>query len=258
MADIHPTAIIERGAELAADVSVGPYSIIGAQVRLGAGCVIGPHVVITGDTVLGPNNRVFQFASIGDANQDKKYRGEPTRVEIGAGNTFREGVTIHRGTVQDVGVTRIGDDNWLMAYSHVAHDCQVGSHTIVANAVQLAGHVELGDWAIVGGLTGIHQFVTIGAHAFVGAATYLSQDVPPFVMASGNPAAARGINSEGLKRRGFSAEAIAAVKRAYKTLYRDGLSLADARTRIESEAANAAELAPFVAFFAQATRGIVR
>ena len=198
MAAIHPTALIDPAAELAEDVTVGPYTVIGPHVRLGRGCVIGAHCVIEGRTALGENNRVFQFASVGAAPQDKKYAGEPTRLEIGSGNTIREFVTINVGTVQDEGVTRVGDDNWIMAYVHIAHDCQVGSHTILANSVQLAGHVQVGDWAVLGGLTGVHQFVRIGAHAMAGFQTRLAQDLPPFITAAGIPAAAQGINAEGL------------------------------------------------------------
>lgn len=234
MAAIHPTALIDPAAELAEDVTVGPYTVIGSHVRLGRGCVIGAHCVIEGRTTLGENNRVFQFASVGAAPQDKKYAGEPTRLEIGSGNTIREFVTINVGTVQDEGVTRVGDDNWIMAYVHIAHDCQVGSHTILANSVQLAGHVQVGDWAVLGGLTGVHQFVRIGAHAMAGFQTRLAQDLPPFITAAGIPAAAQGINAEGLRRRGFSAERVAFIKRIYRLLYRQGLALDQALEAIRA------------------------
>lgn len=255
---IHPSAIVDPRAELAADVSVGPYSIIGPHVRIGAGTVIGPHVTIEGRTTIGPGNRIFQFCSVGKIPQDKKYSGEPTRLEIGARNTIHEFCSLHIGTAQDAGVTTIGDDNWIMAYSHVAHDCRIGSHTILANNAGLAGHVHIGDWAILGGITGVHQFVKVGAHAMTGGGTILFQDLPPYVMAQGNPAAPRGINAEGLKRRGFPADAIAAIRSAYKTLYRDGKTLAEARTQIRAEAEGVPELRPFADFLDAADRGILR
>ena len=202
-AAIHPTALIDPDAELDASVQVGPYAVIGPHVRIGPGTQIGAHCVIEGHTRIGRDNRIFQFASIGAQPQDKKYAGEPTRLEIGDGNTIREFVTINTGTVQDAGVTRLGDDNWIMAYVHVAHDCQLGSHVILANAVQLAGHVHLGDWVFLGGLTGVHQFVRVGAHAMTAFQARLAQDLPPFVTAAGNPAEAQSINAEGLRRRGF-------------------------------------------------------
>jgi UDP-N-acetylglucosamine acyltransferase len=255
---LHPTAIIHPGARLAEDVEVGAYSIIGEHVEIGAGTVIGPHVVINGHTRIGKQNRIFQFCSLGEIPQDKKYAGEPTRLEIGDHNTIRESCTFNIGTVQDVGVTRIGNHNWVMAYVHVAHDCQVGNHTILANCTQLAGHVTIGDYAILGGFTGVHQFVKVGAHIITGVSTVLLQDIPPYVLASGNPAAPHGINSEGLKRRGFSGESIMAIKRAYKTLYRSGLSLDEANAEIQSQLAEHAELQPLVDFFAASTRGIIR
>ena len=204
MPHIHPTALVDPSAEIDSDVEVGPYSIIGAGVSLGAGSRVGPHVVIEGGARIGRNNQFHPFASIGGAPQDKKYRGEPTSLIIGDGNTFRESVTVNRGTVQDQGATIIGNDNWIMAYVHVAHDCRIGDHTIFANTTNLAGHVEVGDWAILGGCTQVHQFCKIGAHAMTGAGTVVLHDIPPFVMASGNSAQAHGLNSEGLKRRGFS------------------------------------------------------
>ena len=258
MARIHPTALIDPAAELADDVEVGAYSIIGPHVRIGAASHIGPHCVIEGHTTLGQSNRVFQFASLGAAPQDKKYAGEPTRLEIGDGNTIREFVTINTGTVQDAGVTRVGNDNWIMAYVHVAHDCMVGNNTIFANNATLAGHVSVGDWAILGGFTGVHQFVRVGAHSFCGVGTVLLQDLPPFVTVSGNPASPHGINSEGLKRRGYSSDGIMAIKRAYKTLYRSGLPLAEARAQIAEAAQAAPELQLFSDFIADSGRGIVR
>jgi len=262
MAQIHPTAIIDPEAELHDSVSVGPYAVIGPHVRIGARCSIGAHCVIDGHTRLGDDNRIFQFASIGGPPQDKKYGGEPTGLEIGNGNTIREFVTINTGTVQDVGVTRLGDDNWIMAYVHIAHDCQLGSHLILANAVQLAGHVHLGDWAFLGGLSGVHQFVRVGAHAMTGFQTRLAQDLPPFVTAAGNPAQAQGINQEGLRRRGYSPERIGVVKQMHKLLYRQGLTLQAAREAIDAlrreEGAVADDIDLMQRFLASAERGIVR
>jgi UDP-N-acetylglucosamine acyltransferase len=255
---IHHTALVDASAELAAGVSVGAYSIIGPHARVGRGTVIGPHVVIEGRTEIGADNRIHQFCSIGKVPQDKKYAGEPTRLVIGDRNTFHEFCSAHLGTVQDAGVTTIGNDNWIMAYAHIAHDCRIGSNTILANSAQLAGHVHIGDWVILGGLTGVHQFVKVGAHAMTGGGTILFQDVPPYVLAQGNPAAPHGINSEGLRRRGFSDDAISALRRAYKTLYRSGLGLAEARAAIEAEAATVPELQPFAEFLAAAKRGILR
>ena len=263
MAAIHPTALVDPAAELAADVAVGPYAVIGPHARIGAGSHIGAHCVIEGHTTIGPGNRIFQFASIGAAPQDKKYAGEPTRLEIGAGNTIREFVTINTGTAQDAGTTRLGDDNWIMAYVHIAHDCQIGSHTILANAVQLAGHVHVGDWAVLGGITGVHQFVRIGAHAMTGFQTRLAQDVPPFITVAGNPAAVQGINAEGLRRRGFSPDRIAAIKRMHRLLYRQSLTLDTARQAIQASQSGqaleaAADTALMLDFLASASRGIVR
>jgi UDP-N-acetylglucosamine acyltransferase len=255
---IHPKAIVEPGARLAADVIVGPHAIIGAQVEIGAGSSIGAHAVIEGRTRIGRNNRIHSFAAVGGAPQDKKYAGEDTALEIGDGNTIREYVTINRGTVQDAGVTRIGDDNWIMAYVHIAHDCQVGSHTIFANATQLAGHVHIGDWAILGGVTLVHQYVHIGAHSFSAVGTILVQDVPPYVMVAGQDAKPYGINSEGLRRRGFSAESIGALKHAYRTLYRSGLGLEEASAALQRLAQEHPEVRPIVEFLARSTRGIVR
>lgn len=255
---IHQTAIVHPGAKIADDVEIGAYSIIEEHVEIGSGTVIGPHVVIKGHTRIGRNNRIFQFCSLGEIPQDKKYAGEPTRLEIGDNNTIRESCTFNTGTVQDVGVTRIGNHNWIMAYVHVAHDCQVGNNVILANCTQLAGHVTVGDYAILGGFTGVHQFVKVGAHIITGVSTVLLQDVPPYVLASGNPSVPHGINSEGLKRRGFSSASIMAIKRAYKTLYRSGLSLDEAKAEIQLQLAEHAELQPLADFLAASTRGIIR
>ena len=255
---IHPTAIVHPGARLGASVTVGPYSIVGEHVEIGENTRIGPHVVIEGHTRIGCDNEIFQFCSIGAVPQDKKYDEEPTRLEIGDRNTIREFCSFNVGTSQDVGVTRIGSDNWVMAYVHVAHDCQVGDHAIFANNATLAGHVHVGDWAILGGFTGVHQFVRVGAHSFCGVGTVLLQDLPPFVTVAGNPAKPHGINSEGLRRRGYSAEAIAAIKRAYRALYRAGLSLDEARCRIGEIAADQPEVLPFREFIASSARGVVR
>ncbi|HEY0879769.1 MAG TPA: acyl-ACP--UDP-N-acetylglucosamine O-acyltransferase [Zeimonas sp.] len=271
MTRIHPSALVDADAQLGDDVEVGPYSVIGPAVRIGARTRIGAHVVVHCNTTIGADNRIFSFASIGADPQDKKYAGEQTWLEIGNGNTIRECVTLNRGTVQDRTVTRIGDDNWIMAYVHVAHDCVVGSHTIFANSTNLGGHVEIGDWAILGGASQVHQFCKVGAHAMTGTGTVVLHDVPPYVMASGNTAAAHGINAEGLRRRGFCAERIESIRRAYRTLYRGGLTLQQAlealRTRqlelagakgADAAAACAADLALLVTFLEGVGRGIVR
>jgi UDP-N-acetylglucosamine acyltransferase len=255
---IHPSAIVDARARLGANVSVGPYTIIDGDVEVGEGTTIGAHNVITGHTRIGRDNRIFHFCSIGEANQDKKYKGEPTRVEIGERNTIREYCSINRGTVQDGGVTRIGDDNWIMAYVHVAHDCRVGNHTVFANNATLAGHVEIGDWSILGGFVGVHQFVKVGAHVMAGISSVVTQDVPPYMTIAGHPCAPHGINSEGLKRRGFTPEAVAALKKAYKTLYKSGLTLADARAELEQQAADVPEVRALADFLATSTRGILR
>jgi len=231
---IHPTALVDPAAELDSSVTVGPYSVIGPHVKIGAGTQVGPHVVIEGHTTLGQNNRIFQFCSLGAIPQDKKYAGEPCELVIGDGNTIREFCTFNIGSPGDAGVTRIGDDNWIMAYCHLAHDCQVGHHTIFANNTQLAGHVHVGDWAIFGGFTVVHQFVHIGAHSMTAMCTLLFADLPPFVMCQGQPASARSMNFEGLRRRGFGAQRIAAVKAMHKVLYRDGLTLQAACDQIAS------------------------
>jgi UDP-N-acetylglucosamine acyltransferase len=258
MAKVHPTALVDARAELAADVEVGAYSIVGPDVRIGAGTVVGPHVVVTGRTTIGARNRIFQFASIGDIPQDRKYGGEPTALAIGDDNLIREYVSINAGTVQDRGVTTVGNANWLLAYVHIAHDCAVGNHTTFSNNAQLAGHVVIGDYVTMGGFTGVHQFCRVGAHAMIAAGSIVLQDVPPFVTAAGYPAKPAGTNSEGLRRRGFAAADIAAVRRAYKTLYREGLAFDDAKAALAAAAGNAPVLAPLVEFLAQTPRGIVR
>jgi UDP-N-acetylglucosamine acyltransferase len=255
---IHPTALVDRDAALDSSVEVGPYTVIGPDVTIGAGTLIGAHTVIKGPTRIGRDNRILQFVSLGEAPQDKKYAGEPTRLEIGDRNLIREFCTFNRGTVQDAGVTRVGDDNWIMAYVHIAHDCQVDSNTIFANSASLAGHVQVGEYALLGGFTGVHQFVHVGAHSITGAGTILLQDLPPYFMASGNTAKLYGINAEGLRRRGYTAEKIAAIKRAYKTLYKSGLSFDEARAQIAAAAAVHGELQILVDFLATATRGILR
>lgn len=255
---IHATAIVHPGARIAEDVSIGAYSIIGENVEIGAGTTVGPHVVINGHTRIGRDNRIFQFASLGEVPQDKKYAGEPTRLEIGDRNTIREFCTFNLGTAQDVGVTRIGDDNWFMAYVHIAHDCQVGNKTIFANNSQLAGHVHVDDWAILGGFTGIHQFCRIGAHCMTAVGTVVLQDIPPYVTAAGNTASPFGINAEGLKRRGFSSESLLALKRAYRTLYKSGLRLEEARAKLEEDAVAHPEIRPILEFLAASKRGIIR
>jgi UDP-N-acetylglucosamine acyltransferase len=235
VARIHPTALVDLSAELAEDVEVGPYAVIGPEVVVGAGSWVGAHAVVQGPTQIGQRNRIYPHATLGGDPQDKKYRGEPTRLEIGDGNTFRECVTVNRGTIQDGGVTRVGHENWIMAYVHIAHDCVVGSHTIFANTTNLAGHVEVGDWAILGGCTQVHQFCKIGAHAMTGTGTVVLMDIPPFVLASGNPARAHGLNVEGLKRRGFEADALAALRRAYRTVWRSELTLDKAREQLSTD-----------------------
>jgi len=262
VAQIHPTAIIEPGAQLGENVSVDAYSIVRAQVRIDEGTRVGPHCVIEGRTTIGRDNRIFQFCSLGAAPQDKKYAGEPTELHIGERNTIREFCTFNLGTVQDAGVTRLGSDNWIMAYVHLAHDCQVGDNTIFANNATLGGHVHVGDWVILGGLTGVHQFVKIGPHAIAGFASHVSQDVPPFMTVAGNPLSVHGINAEGLRRRGFTPERIAAVKQMHRALYRQGLTLADARKAIETMAQDlpdaAVDVATMTAFLDRSSRGIVR
>ena len=262
MAQVHATAIVDAKAELDAGVSVGPYTLIGPQARIGAGTTIGAHCVIEGRTTIGRDNRIFAFNAIGGPPQDKKYAGEPTELHIGERNTIREYCTLNTGTVQDSAVTRIGDDNWIMAYVHIAHDCQIGDRTTLANNTTLAGHVHLGDWVTVGGLTGVHQFVKIGAHVMVGFASAVTQDVPPFLLVDGNPLAVRGFNAEGLRRRGFTPERIAAVKQMHRALYRKGLPLDQAVQEIEALREQApearAEVALMLQFLAGVTRGVAR
>jgi UDP-N-acetylglucosamine acyltransferase len=255
---IDPHAIVSPQAELAADVTVGPFSVIGPEVRIGPGTIIGPHVVITGQTTIGANNHVYQFASLGDAPQDKKYAGEPTRLEIGDRNVFRESSTMNRGTIHDKGVTRIGHDNLFMSYSHVAHDCVVGSNTVFANCASLAGHVEIGDWVILGGLSAVHQYCKVGAHAFLAGGAIVTRDVPPYVMVAGNPSSPHMVNSEGLKRRGFTEDQVRSVREAYRLVYRSDLKLSEALERLEPSATDRPELRLFVDFIRSSTRSIIR
>lgn len=255
---IHPTAIVHQSAKVGGAVEIGPYTIVDQHVEIGEGTSIGAHCVITGHTKIGRDNKIFSSVAIGSAPQDKKYAGEPTRLEIGDRNTIRESCSINTGTVQDAGVTRIGNDNWIMAYVHIAHDCHVGNNTIFANCTQLAGHVRIEDWVILGGFTGVHQFCTLGAHAMTAIGSVVVHDVPPYVMAQGDTAKAHGINSEGLKRRGFSAEAINEIRRAYKVLYRNGLTLAEARAALAEPAKLWPEIAVMLEFLGRSTRGIVR
>ncbi len=260
--NIHPTALVSAGAELDSSVTVGPYAVIGPGVRIDAGTTVGAHTVIEGPTSIGRDNRIFTHAALGAAPQDMKYRGEPTSLSIGDRNTIREFCTFNRGTAQDEGVTRIGDDNWIMAYVHIAHDVQVASRTVLANNATLAGHVHIGDWVIVGGLTGVHQFCKIGAHAMTGFQSHVSQDVPPFMMAAGHPLSIAGFNAEGLRRRGFSKERIALVKQMLRLLYRDGLTLDDAKAAIGALRGTVeggdVDVAMLLDFLAAATRGIAR
>lgn len=255
---IHQSAVIEKGAILHESVIVGPYAVIGANVEIGEGCVIAHHASITGHTKLGKRNHVYQFASIGEAPQDKKYNGEPTRLEIGDDNTIREFCTFNTGTVQGTGVTVIGNNNWIMAYSHIAHDCIIGSNTIFANSVALGGHVVVKDWVILGGHSVVHQFCIIGDHAMVAGTTAVAQDVPPYIMASGYRAEPKGINVEGLKRRNFTSTEIENIKQAYKVLYRNGLSYSDAKNYIADLSKLQPELNIFNTFFELSTRGIIR
>ena len=255
---IDPHAIVSPRAELAADVTVGPFSVIGPEVRIGPGTVVGPHVVINGPTTIGTGNRIHSFASLGDAPQDKKYHGEPTRLEIGDRNVFRESCTINRGTTHDKGVTRVGDDNLFMAYAHVAHDCVVGCNTVFANCVSLGGHVEIGDWVILGGLSAVHQHCKIGPHAFLAGGAIVTRDVPPYVMVAGNPSAPHAVNSEGLKRRGFTEAQVRSVREAYRIVYRSGLRLSEALEQLDGPASEKPELRLFVDFIRSSTRSIIR
>jgi UDP-N-acetylglucosamine acyltransferase len=255
---IHPTAIIDPAASIDASVDIGPYAIVGADVSIGPGSRVGAHCIIEGPTDIGRNNVIHAHAAVGGAPQDKKYAGEPTRLTIGDGNTIREFVTINRGTVQGGGLTQIGDDNWIMAYVHIAHDCVIGNHTILANSVTLAGHVIIHDHAILGGFSLIHQFCKVGAHAFTGMGSKINCDVPPFVVVGSEMSVPRGINSEGLKRRGYSSEQISAIKRAYKTLYLSGLPLKEAREKLAEQAASSPEVGLLVDFIDRSERSILR
>lgn len=255
---IHPTAIVLDSAKVADDVEIGAFSVIGADVELGAGTKIDSHVVINGPTRIGENNHIYQFNSIGDDPQDKKYQNEPTRLEIGDNNTIREFCTISRGTVQDAGVTSIGNDNWIMAYVHIAHDCNIGDHCVFANNATLAGHVHVGDWAIFAGFTGAHQFCHIGAHAFLGMYSGTSRDVPAYTMIGGQPPTPKGINSEGLKRRGFSADQIRNIRAAYRVVFRKGLKLAEAIAELEQVVSRQPELEIFIDSLKNSERGILR
>ena len=255
---IHPQALVDPKAELADDVEVGPFSVIGPKVRIDSGTRIGPHVVLTGRTTIGRNNHIFQFCSLGEEPQDKKYAGEDTELIIGDDNTIREGCTFSRGTVQDDGITRIGNDCWIMAYVHIAHDCKLGDHLIIANNTSLAGHVHVGDYAILSGYSLIHQFCEVGAHSFTSFASYVNQSIPPYVTVAGEKAGAKGINAEGLKRRGYDADQIRNIRRAYKILYRSGLSLEEARQQIREMVADAPEIEVLSEFLEHQDRGIIR
>ncbi|WP_455209615.1 acyl-ACP--UDP-N-acetylglucosamine O-acyltransferase [Kaarinaea lacus] len=255
---IHPQAIIDPKADIAPGVSIGPYSIIGADVSIDEGTWIGPHVVINGPTKIGKNNKIYQFSSIGEAPQDKKYAGEPTRLEIGDGNIIRESVTISRGTMQDEGITRLGNENLIMAYAHIAHDCQVGSFTVFANSTSLAGHVHVADYVIFGGFTLVHQFCKIGAYCFTAMGSAISKDVPPYLRVAGHMAKPYGLNSEGLKRRGFSPDTIAELRSAYKILYRSNLTLEQAIQRLTEKAESSKEVKHFLDFIKTSGRGVIR
>ncbi len=255
---IDSRACIDPAAQLADDVEVGPWTLIGPEVTIESGCRIASHVVIKGPTHIGRNNRIFQFATVGEECQDKKYRGEPTRLVIGDNNVIREGCTLHRGTVQDQGLTSIGSDNLLMAYVHVAHDCIVGDHTVLANNVALAGHVQVGDHAILGGFTAVHQFCQVGAHVMCGTGSVLLQDLPAYVMANGNTARPHGINAEGLRRRGFSADSIRAIKKGYKIIYRQGLKVDEALVQLEQLAQQHPQVQLLIDSLRSSTRGIIR
>ena len=255
---IDSRAVIHPKAELASDVEVGPFTVIGPDVSIGAGSWIGPHVVINGPTRIGRDNKIFQFASVGEMPQDKKYGGEPTLLEIGDGNVIREFCTINRGTVQGGGTTRIGSDNWIMAYVHIAHDCHIGDHTIFANNASLAGHVTIEDYVILGGYSLVHQFCSLGAHSFTGFASGIAKDIPPYVMVSGYRAAPHGLNAEGLRRRGFSTETLTRLRRAYKTIYRANLTLKEAIVQLKEQIAECPEIGMMVDFLEKSSRGIVR
>lgn len=255
---IHPQAIVDPQATLAANVEVGPWTFIGPNVEIGEGTVIGPHVVIRGPTKIGNNNKIFQFASVGEECQDKKYQGELTRLEIGDDNIIREGVTIHRGTVQDKSLTRIGNDNLLMAYVHIGHDCDVGSHTVFANNAAIAGHVIIGDHAILGGYTNIHQFCQMGPYAMSSIASVIVKDVPAFLMVQGNNAKAHGMNFEGMRRKGFTKDEIENLRQAYKIVYRQGLTITEAVDKLEQQYSSCEKTSQFVTTLKSSTRGITR
>ncbi len=255
---IDSRAVVSPHAHVAADVEIGPFCVIGADVVIGPGTWVGPHVVINGPTRIGAGNKIFQFASLGEAPQDKKYKGEPTRLEIGDRNVFRESVTVNRGTTHDKGVTHIGNDNLLMAYSHVAHDCHLGDQIVMANCATLGGHVEIGDWVTMGGLSAVHQFTKIGAHCFIAHNAAVTRDVPPYIMAVGRPAVPHSVNSIGLQRRGFTPDQVLNIRRAYRILYRSGLKLKAAMEELEKVAVTQAEIRPFVEFIKRSERSIVR
>ena len=255
---IHPTALIDPAATLGIGVSIGAYAVIGAEVEIGDGTSIGPHCVITGPTRIGRDNHIFAHAALGGDPQDKKFNGERTELIIGDRNHIREFTTFSRGTVDGGGVTRVGDDNWIMAYVHIAHDCQVGNHTIFANNATLGGHAVIGDWVILGGFVGIHQFCQIGAHAFIGMGSLVNADVPPFVMVADKYAEPRGINAEGLKRRGFDPERIAAIKRAYRSLYMSGKPLAEAKAELATSAQSSQDVRQMLDFIEASQRGLLR
>ncbi|AUH01784.1 acyl-ACP--UDP-N-acetylglucosamine O-acyltransferase [Prodigiosinella confusarubida] len=255
---IHPSSVIEEGAVIGAGVHIGPFCYVGSQVEIGAGTVLKSHVVVNGITKIGCDNEIYQFASIGEVNQDLKYAGEPTCVEIGDRNRIRESVSIHRGTVQGGGLTKVGNDNLLMINTHIAHDCMVGDRCILANNATLGGHVYIGDYAIIGGMTAVHQFCVIGAHVMVGGCSGVAQDVPPYVIAQGNHATPFGINIEGLKRRGFDKETQHAIRNTYKLIYRSGRTLDDVKPEIEALAVSHPAVQVFLDFFARSTRGIIR
>ena len=255
---IHPTAIVDSSARIAHGVSIGAYSVIGAEVEIGEGTWIGPHVVVNGPTRIGRENRIFQFNSIGDIPQDKKFEGEESSLEIGDRNTIREYCTLNRGTRHGGGITRVGNDNWIMAYVHIAHDCQVGSDIIMANNATLAGHVTIGDHAVLGGFTLVHQFCSIGRHSFSAMGTAIGKDVAPFVLVAGQPATTRGLNNEGLKRHGFDSDAVRLLRRAYKTVFRSGLKVEESIRELNDFGAESPEIQTLVEFIKASTRGIVR
>ena len=255
---IDPRAVVSPQADIAAGVEIGPFTVIGPDVSIGSGTWIGPHAVVNGPARIGSDNKIFQFASLGEVPQDKKYKGEVTRLEVGDRNVFREFVTINRGTVQGGGVTRIGNDNLFMAYAHVAHDCQIGNQTVLANVATLGGHVEIGDFAFLGGLAAVHQFTKLGESCFIANNTAVTRDVPPYVMAVGQPAEPHSVNIVGLERRGFTEEQLRNIRRAYRVLYRSGLKLKEALDELDKAAETQAEIRPFVEFIRQSSRSIVR